>query len=107
MSDKGEIFSVLIRIAYQNNIKVLFTPLNSSDGRIWNNRIAIRAGMDIDNINYNIAHELAHYFLHYGKGVLWENDLLDIYEAQAEKFAKIVLNIIDIAICGRRVEIVK
>ncbi|HIY02391.1 MAG TPA: ImmA/IrrE family metallo-endopeptidase [Candidatus Blautia faecipullorum] len=103
MTDKGEVFSALIRIAYQNDIKVLFTPLEASDGRILGNKIAIRCGMGIDNINYNLAHELAHYFLHYNKGILRESPLFDIYEAQADKFAKIILNIVDATICGKGV----
>lgn len=102
MVDKGEIFSVLIKIAYQNNIKVLFTDLKASNGRILNQRIVIRAGMDIDSINSNLAHELAHYFLHYGKGILWESPLNEIYEAQASEFANIILGIINIAIHERR-----
>lgn len=46
-----------------------------------------------------MAHELAHYFLHYGKGALWESQLHDIYEKQADAFTKIVLEIINVALC--------
>lgn len=51
MADKGEIFSTLLKIANQNNIRVLFADFKASDGRILNQRIGIRAGMDIDKIN--------------------------------------------------------
>lgn len=96
MADKGDIFSTLIKIAHQNGLRVLFADFKSSDGRILGKRIGIRAGMDIDDINYNLAHELAHYFLHYHKGNIINSPLHDVYEEQADKYAMELLR--DVAV---------
>lgn len=96
MIDKGDIFSILIKIAHQNGLRVLFADFKSSDGRILGKRIGIRAGMDIGDINYNLAHELAHYFLHYDKGDIINSPLHDVYEEQADKYAMKLLR--DVAV---------
>ncbi|MDE5907771.1 MAG: ImmA/IrrE family metallo-endopeptidase [Lachnospiraceae bacterium] len=41
----------------------------------------------IEDFNYNLAHELAHYFLHYDKGDIVESDKNKEYEEQADRAA--------------------
>lgn len=96
MIDKGDIFSELIKIAHEYGLRVLFSDFKSSDGRILNKRIGIRIGMNIDDTNYNLAHELAHYFLHCDKGNIIYSPLKNIYENQADEYAKRLLR--DIAV---------
>lgn len=66
-------------------------PLTVSYARIKENRIALNQNLaTIDDFNYNLAHELAHYFLHYDKGNILLSDNQE-YEEQADRAAKMLL----------------
>ena len=92
--DKGEIFCKLVHMATEKGITVRFVPFQAYDGRIKGDRIGIRQSLEtIDKFNYNLAHELAHAYLHFDKGNLIdinENDK-KIYEEQADRAAKLLL----------------
>lgn len=93
MRDKGEIFSKLVSIAKERDIKIqMFPEFRGYKGRLYKCRIAIRSGMDIDNINYTLAHELAHTYLHYDKGDTINSDQHPEYEEQADRAAKLLLD---------------
>lgn len=93
MVDNGKVFEILMHVAVNNGLIVRFCPLTVSEGRLKGNRLALLQSMNIEDINYNLAHELAHAFLHYDKG-----DMLDMaieknreYEEQADRAAKMLL----------------
>lgn len=90
----------LVQLAEKNNISVRFTPFMSSGGQLKyiNNeaRIGVRIGMSFDEYVYNIAHELAHYFLHYDKGDIIESDKRIEYEEQADRGAKMLLAALEV-----------
>lgn len=90
--DKGKIFEKLLRLAVKNNIAVHFAPLKASYGRLKGGRLALLEGMNIDDINYNIAHELARSYLHYDKGDTINGNKHDEYEEQADRAAKMLLD---------------
>lgn len=97
MEDKGKTFERLLRIATGKGIIVRFAPLKFSDGRLKGNRLAIRQDLPtIEDINYNLAHEIAHAFLHYDKGDTINSDLHGEYEEQADRAAKMLLEAISI-----------
>ena len=85
----------LMRIAEQQGIKVRFKPIEASDGRTVvvkdEVRIGIRMGMDFDEYVYTLAHELAHWFLHYDKGDTITSENHREYEEQADRAAKLLL----------------
>ena len=89
MKNSGKIFEKLLQIAKENGIRVLLVKLAYNYARIKGDRIAIDCGMPIDDINYNLAHELAHFYLHYDKGDILNND--GSYEEQADRAAKMLL----------------
>lgn len=90
--DTGRIFENLVHMAVENGITVKFAPLKVSYARIKGNRIALNQNLDtIDDFNYNLAHELAHYFLHYDKGDTITSDKNAEYEEQADRGAKMLL----------------
>lgn len=92
MSDKGTVFAKLMHLATSNGITVRFAPLQYNDARIVNNRVAIRQDLKtIDEINYNLAHELAHVYLHYDKGDTMASIMHTQYEEQADRAAKMLL----------------
>lgn len=91
MRDSGKVFEALVHLAVSNGITVRFAPLQASHARLKNNRIALNEGLGtIDEFNYNLAHELAHYFLHYDKGDIVLSDSQE-YEEQAGRAVKMLL----------------
>lgn len=92
MADRGQVFEKLVHLAVANGIIVRFAPLPTSYARIKGNRIALNQNLNtIDDFNYNLAHELAHYFLHYDKGDIIESAKNNEYEEQADRAAKMLL----------------
>ena len=89
--DKGIIFEKLMHLATSNGLIVRFAPLSAYDGRLKGNRLALRQDMTIEDINYNLAHELAHAFLHYDKGDTIIDESHAEYEEQADRAAKLLL----------------
>ena len=92
MKDKGEIFASLVHIASENNVTVRFAPLRANSGRIKGDRMAIASHMGIDDINYNLAHEIAHAYLHYDKGDTINSEKHAEYEEQADRAAVLLLD---------------
>lgn len=90
----------LMHLAEKNNISVRFVPFMANDGRLKyisnEARIGVRIGMSFDEYVYNIAHELAHYFLHYDKGDIIASDKHIEYEEQADRGAKMLLAALEI-----------
>lgn len=91
---------ILMHIAEENNIRVSFVPFKANKGRIGYRhnelRIGIRMGMTFDEYIYTLAHELAHYFLHYDKGDTIESEKHEEYEEQADRAAKMLLAALNI-----------
>jgi len=85
----------LMHLAEEQGISVRFVSFRAYDGRLKNVanevRIGIRMGLDFDGYVYNLAHELAHYFLHYDKGDTISSEKHDEYEEQADRAAKMLL----------------
>ncbi len=100
VKDKGEIFCRLVHLAVKNGITVKFVPFRAYDGRIKGDRIGIRQSLGtIDEFNYNLAHELAHAYLHYDKGSLMDIDekVMELYEEQADQAARMILEVLSSA----------
>lgn len=85
----------LIHLAESQGVKVSFVPFKANDGmmvRVNNEkRIGIRMGMNFNDYVYNLAHELAHHFLHYDKGDTIRSERHAEYEEQAERAANLLL----------------
>ncbi len=95
--DTGKIFENLVHMAVQNGITVRFAPLKVSYARIKGERIALNQNLStINDFNYNLAHELAHHYLHYDKGNIIESERNVEYEEQADRGAKMLLEAIGI-----------
>ena len=89
--DQGKIFEKLVKLACVEQMKVAFFPFTVSYGRLHGDRIGLWNSMTIEKINYTLAHELAHHFLHYDKGDTIESDRHNEYEEQADRAAKMLL----------------
>lgn len=97
--DKGIIFCKLAHLAEEKGITIRLVPLNLYDGRIKGDIICIRQGLKtIDEYNYNLAHEIAHAYLHYDKGNILPDmknkELYKQYEEQADRAARMILDVL-------------
>ena len=90
MEEQGKIFERLIRLSRERDLHVKFVPFKTCDGRIKGDRVGIANDMDIESINFILAHELAHLYLHYDKGNILQND--GSYEEQADRAALMLLD---------------
>lgn len=97
MMDNGEIFMKLMHLATGNEITVKFLPLKVSYARLQGTKQGLRMGINqnletIEDVNYNLAHEIAHAYLHYDKGDTLNSDMHEQYEEQADRAAKMLLD---------------
>lgn len=99
--DKGIIFENLLRIVQKEDAKVLFCDLKGFYGRLSGERIALNIGMGIDKMNYTLAHELAHLFLHADQGDTINSEKHEEYEEQADYAAKFLLHCMECILTER------
>lgn len=96
IGEKADIFVKLIHLVEKLRGEVHFATFKSkSEGMMVSDhlglRIGIRSEMDFDRYMYNIAYELAHYFLHFDKGDIITGVRHKDYEEQADRGAKMLL----------------
>lgn len=93
MRDKGEIFTDLVHIAEKIPLRIQFFPeFKAYKGRLMGNKVGLKSSLDIDELNYTLAHELAHVYLHHDKGDTINSDKNSEYEEQADRAAKLLLD---------------
>lgn len=93
--EKGTVFCSLVHLAVAKGIIVRFAPLKASYARIKGDRIALNQNLaTIEDFNYNLAHELAHAYLHYDKGDTMANGNQQEYEEQADRGARMLLDVL-------------
>lgn len=97
---KSKVFRKLMLLANKNDVKILFVPFKAYDGRFTRRsgeyRIGIRIDMDFDDYIYNLAHELAHLYLHYDKGNIMGSEREAEYEEQADRAARMLIDVLSI-----------
>lgn len=79
------------------DIIVCLLPFQAYEGRLKGNRLGIAQDLNIDRINYNLAHELAHAYLHYDKGDTIHSERHAEYEEQADRAAEMLLDLLKTA----------
>ena len=90
MAEQGRVFERLIRLCRERNLRVQFFPFQAYNGRVCGDKIGIANDLDIESINYTLAHEIAHVYLHFDKGNILQND--GNYEEQADRAAFMLLD---------------
>lgn len=90
MDNTGKIFERLIHLSRIRGLQVKFCPLKYNYGRLKGDKVAIANDMGLNEVNYTLAHELAHAYLHCDKGNILEND--GSYEEQADRAAKMLID---------------
>lgn len=88
--------NILFGFAESIGLIVKFKPLQYNDGRLKGNRIALGEHLkgDKDKVNFILAHELAHYYLHSDKGDTINSTDHESYEEQADRSAALLCSFI-------------
>lgn len=94
--DEIGVFKALLKIAEKREIKVKTLGLNAAKSYLKGNRIGIRCGMTLKEINYELAYELFHSVVHYDKGNMIDTPLRIYYNSQAERAAAFLLQILQV-----------
>lgn len=96
-TDNEKLFSRLIFLSGENNIEIVIKPLKSkAKGMLVDNTIGLSNKLSVEEMNYTLAHELAHYFLHYDKGDTITSEKHAEYEEQADRAAKMLLTALSV-----------
>lgn len=96
MTDNGDKFAKLMHLATSKGCIVKFLPFQAYNGRLHKNKIGLRQSMKtIEEINYVLAHEIAHAYLHFDKGDTINSDMNALFEEQADRAAKMLLDILN------------
>lgn len=93
MNDTGKIFERLIHLSRVRGLHVKFCPLKCSYARLKGDKVAIANDRSLGEMNFSLAHEIAHAYLHYDKGDILEND--GSYEEQADRAAKMLIDALE------------
>ena len=88
-------FKVLIKTAEQNGLVIKSKPLPLYKSHLQGTRIAIRKGLTLEEINFEIAFELFHALVNYDHGDMINTPLAKYYNAQAERAAKLIIMLLD------------
>lgn len=85
----------LKRFAVGKGFKIIYLDCNGKKvGYLFDKVIFLSAGMNEEDEIFVLAHELAHAYLHYGKGDTRKGLLHKAYEEQADRVANLILDLI-------------
>lgn len=91
MSDPILIFRTLLRVAEDRGMDVRSYPFELHDSMLKENVIGIRDGLTLKEIDYELAWELAHSFIHYDGGDMVKSPLSKDYNEQATRAAGMII----------------
>ena len=90
------VFKNLLALAEEQGITLKLQNLQGFNSILKGNRVAISKDQAFENVVYEAAYELAHYFIHYKNGNLISGPLAKDYNAQSERAAFMMIRMLDI-----------
>lgn len=90
------VFKNLLALAEEQGITLKLQNLQGFNSILKGSRIAISKDQAFENVVYEAAYELAHYFIHYKNGNLISSPLAKDYNAQSEHAAFMMIRMLDI-----------
>lgn len=88
-------FKILLKAAEQRGLEVKSKALSVYESRLYGNRIAIRKGLGLEAVNYELAFELFHAAVNYDHGDMINTPLAKHYNAQAERAAALIISLLN------------
>ncbi len=95
ISDPILIFRALLKVAENRGIEVVSRPFSTYRSVLKNDMIGIRDGLTLREVDYELAWELAHSFIHYDKGDMVKSPLSKEYNAQASRAAQMIITMLN------------
>lgn len=86
----------LIKLANKKNMKVRLVDFKVRRGFLKGNRIGLDLKLNVDDLRYTLAHELAHVYLHIDKGDIIGSPLHNEYEEQANRTANLIIDLLSL-----------
>ena len=90
------IFKNLLALAEEQGITLKIKDISGYYSVLRGKRVAVRKNQMFENVIYEIAYELAHYFIHYNQGNMVRSPLRKDYNEQAERAASMMIRMLDI-----------
>ncbi|MBS4829641.1 MAG: ORF6N domain-containing protein [Firmicutes bacterium] len=91
MTDPILIFRALLKVAEDRGIDVVSRPFKAYRSMLKGDTIGIRDGLTLREVDYKLAFELAHSFMHYDGGDMINSPLAKEYNTQAGRAAEMIL----------------
>ena len=90
------VFKNLLVLAEEQGITLKIKDISGYYSVLRGKRVAVRKNQTFENVIYEIAYELAHYFIHYNQGNMVRGPLEKDYNEQAERAASMMIRMLDI-----------
>lgn len=90
------VFKNLLALAEEQGIVLKLKGIEGYSSMLRGRRIAICRGQTFEKVVYEMAYELAHYFIHYNQGDMINTPLAGTYNEQAERAAFMMIRMLDI-----------
>ncbi len=94
----------LLYLARSKNVRVRLCNFKAHKGLLKGNRIGIDSKLNIAEIRYVLAHEIAHLYLHKDKGDTIHSSYHKEYEEQANRVAELILDLLSINVISKNSE---
>lgn len=94
--DAVNTFRALLQIAEKKGLKIYTNANISSRSVLVDKKIAVRSGLTLEEVNYELAFEIFHLAVNYDKGDLIHSPLSKFYFAQAERAADFIVNLLNV-----------
>lgn len=91
MTDPILIFRALLKVAEDRGMDVVSRPFKAYRSMLKGDTIGIRDGLILREVDYELAFELAHLFIHYDGGDMINSPLAKEYNTQAGRAAEMIL----------------
>lgn len=88
-------FRVLLKFAEQRGMKINTKALATYKSCLCGDKIAIRKGLTLEEINFELAFELYHAVVNYDHGDMINTPLAQYYNDQAERAAKLIVSLLN------------
>lgn len=95
ISDPFLIFRTFLKVAGDRGITIKSCPFETCRSTLKGDVIEIRDGLTLREIDYELAWELAHSFIHFDGGDMIKSPLAKEYNAQATRAAEMVILIME------------
>ncbi|MEI3180375.1 MAG: ORF6N domain-containing protein [Lachnospiraceae bacterium] len=94
--DEISTFKILLKMAEQKGLIVKTKPLVAVKSYLHGEKLAIAPNMPLKEVNYELAFELFHAVVNYDQGNMINTPLRKHYNAQAERAANLIIQLLDI-----------